>query len=154
MSPRRSSPAYAALLVALVGSVTALAFSLSGALSGYFREAVAVDVRYGTLAMRGLSIAVASAPADDPARLAAKRYLGEANSALVVFEGTPGSVEVSGRAVDLVWLDRGMAVRYLDRDRADGEVVAAPLRTSFLLVLPDGFAAGANLRVGERLTLI
>lgn len=154
MSPERSSPTYAFLLLALVGSVTALAFSASGYLAGYFREAVAIDVRYGTLAAEGISIAVASAGEADPTRLAADRYLGRANSALVVFEGEPRSVEVSGRAVDLVWLDRGMAVRYLDPGRAIGATVAAPLRSPFLLILPEGYAATVSLRPGERLSII
>jgi hypothetical protein len=154
MPPCRSSALYQLLLLALVGSVAALAFTLTGRLGSYVREAVAVDVRYGTLAERGLSVAVASAPDVDPARLAAGRYLASSNAALIVFEGAPSSVEVSGRAADLAWLDGGMAVRYLDPARADGAVVPAPLKTSFVLVLPAGRIGELGLGRGERLELI
>lgn len=154
MPPRRASALYPLLLFALVASFAALSFSLSSRLAGYLREAVAVDIRYGTLAEKGISVAVASAASDDPARLAAARYLGQAGAALIVFEGVPSSVEISGRAADLAWLDSSMAVRFLDEDRPSGAIVAAPVRTSFLLVLPDGYAAKVNLRKGERLQII
>ena len=154
MNPRRASALYPFLLAALVASFAALAFTLSGRLAGYLREAVAVDVRHGTLAERGLSVAVASAPVADPTRLALGRYLGQAGSALVVFEGAPSSVELAGRGADLAWLDSGMAVRYLDEARPAGAIVPAPTRSPFLLVLPEGYAARLNLRPGERLELI
>jgi hypothetical protein len=154
MPPRRSSALYQLLLLALVASVAALAFTLTGRIGGYIREAVLVDVRYGTLAERGLSVAVASAADDDPARLAVGRYLASSNAALVVFEGAPSSVEVAGRAADLAWLDGGLAVRYLDPSRAAGTVVPAPMKAGFVLVLPAGRIGEIGLRPGERLELI
>jgi hypothetical protein len=154
MPTRRSSPFYELLLLALVGSVALLAFSLTGRLARFARDAVAVETRFGTLAEQGISVAIAAAGGEDPTGVAAGRYLASARAALVVFDGDPVSVEILGRDADLAWLDPRMAIRVIDARRADGSVVAPPIRSGFLLVLPAGFAEERGLVRGEQLRLI
>jgi hypothetical protein len=155
MDRKPGSDAYAVFLLAVVAGIAVLGFSIASRVEGYFAEAIALDVRHGTLAGSPISVVVAAAAPVDPARLPVARYFERARGALVIFDGdVPLHVEARGDRADLVWLDGSLAVRAIDADSPSGEAVAAPTRATFLLVLPAGYAEDQSLRPGEFLTLL
>jgi hypothetical protein len=149
------SDAYNVLLLGLVATIAVVMFAVSGRIAGYFAEAIALEVRHGTLAESPLSVLIAAAAPTNPARLPVGRYLERARSALVIFEGDiPMQVELRGSGADLVWLDSGLEVREVVPNLESGEQLSAPARATFLLVLPSGYADKVSLHRGEMLTFL